>query len=63
MKNDSRFMNCRQVADLFGVTARTIQEWSKNIETFPLPVSPEGAQLRFVREEIEAYFASRCGRK
>ncbi|ENF4907356.1 helix-turn-helix domain-containing protein [Escherichia coli] len=56
-------MNCRQVADLFGVTARTIQEWSKNIETFPLPVSPEGAQLRFVREEIEAYFASRCGRK
>ncbi|HCJ8847877.1 TPA: helix-turn-helix domain-containing protein [Escherichia coli] len=46
-----------EVAKLFSVSKRTVARWvNRKIPGFPIPVSPEGTPLRFIRSEILEYF-------
>lgn len=49
-------MTAEEVAKLFFVSKRTVARWVNSIPGFPIPVSPEGTPLRFIRSEILEYF-------
>ncbi|HFM1588344.1 TPA: helix-turn-helix domain-containing protein [Escherichia coli] len=49
-------MTVKEVARLFCVSERTILRWVNKIPGFPIPVSPEGTPLRFIRSEVLEYF-------
>ncbi|HFU4723969.1 TPA: helix-turn-helix domain-containing protein [Escherichia coli] len=49
-------MTAEEVAKLFCVSKRTVTRWVDKIPGFPIPVSPEGTPLRFIRSEILEYF-------
>ncbi|WP_306377961.1 helix-turn-helix domain-containing protein [Escherichia coli] len=49
-------MTSEEVARLFGVSKRTVTRWTDTIPGFPIPVSPEGTPLRFIRSEVLEYF-------
>ncbi|EHH5191444.1 helix-turn-helix domain-containing protein [Escherichia coli] len=54
--NFPKLMNSEEVARLFGVSKRTITRWVDSIPDFPIPVSPEGTPLKFIRSEVLEYF-------
>lgn len=54
--NFPKLMNSEEVARLFGVSKRTITRWVDSIPDFPIPVSPEGTPLKFIRQEVLEYF-------
>ncbi|MCV5598134.1 helix-turn-helix domain-containing protein, partial [Escherichia coli] len=47
--NDSELMTVNEVAALFGVTRRTIFRWMNKIKGWPVPVSPIGSRIKFIR--------------
>ncbi|EPZ2144329.1 helix-turn-helix domain-containing protein [Escherichia coli] len=49
-------MNSEEVARLFGVSKRTVTRWVDSIPGFPVPVSPEGTPLKFIRSEVIEFF-------
>lgn len=49
-------MTAEEVAKLFSVSKRTVARWVNTIHGFPIPVSPEGTPLRFIRNEILDFF-------
>ncbi|HHU7452756.1 TPA: helix-turn-helix domain-containing protein [Escherichia coli] len=49
-------MTAEEVAKLFSVSKRTVLRWVIKIPGFPIPVSPEGTPLRFIRSEVLEYF-------
>ncbi|EJC2802172.1 helix-turn-helix domain-containing protein [Escherichia coli] len=57
--NDSELMTINEVADLFGVTRRTIFRWMNKIPQWPVPVSPVGARIKFIRSEIMEFYNNR----
>ncbi|MCH6370385.1 helix-turn-helix domain-containing protein [Escherichia coli] len=57
MKDDlPKVMTAEEVARLFAVSKRTITRWVDTIPGFPVPVSPEGSPLRFIRQEVLEFF-------
>ncbi|EJL9604788.1 helix-turn-helix domain-containing protein [Escherichia coli] len=54
--NFPKLMTSEEVARLFGVSKRTITRWVDSIPDFPIPVSPEGTPLKFIRSEVIEYF-------
>lgn len=54
--NFPKLMTSEEVAKLFSVSKRTILRWVDKIPGFPIPVSPEGTPLRFIRSEVLEYF-------
>lgn len=54
--NFPKLMTSEEVALLFGVSKRTVTRWVDSIPGFPIPVSPEGTPLRFIRSEVIEYF-------
>lgn len=54
--NFPKLMNSEEVAKLFGVSKRTVTRWVDTIPGFPIPVSPEGTPLKFIRSEVIEYF-------
>lgn len=54
--NFPKLMTSEEVARLFGVSKRTVTRWVDTIPGFPLPVSPEGTPLKFIRSEVIEYF-------
>lgn len=61
--NDSELMTVNEVAALFGVTRRTIFRWMNKIKSWPVPVTPVGARIKFIRSEIMAFYYSKASRK
>ncbi|EIG6213458.1 helix-turn-helix domain-containing protein [Escherichia coli] len=61
--NDSELMTVNEVAALFGVTRRTIFRWMNKIKVWPVPVTPVGARIKFIRSEIMAFYYSKASRK
>ncbi|CTX57363.1 Predicted transcriptional regulator [Escherichia coli] len=61
--NDSELMTVNEVAALFGVTRRTIFRWMNKIKGWPVPVTPVGARIKFIRSEIMAFYYSKASRK
>ncbi|EFB4180457.1 helix-turn-helix transcriptional regulator [Escherichia coli] len=57
--NDSELMTINEVADLFGVTRRTIFRWMNKIPQWPVPVSPVGARIKFIRSEIMEFYKNK----
>ncbi|HAL1704391.1 helix-turn-helix domain-containing protein [Escherichia coli] len=56
MNSFPSLMTVKEVARLFCVSERTILRWVNKIPGFPIPVSPEGTPLRFIRSEVLEYF-------
>lgn len=56
MNDFPELIGCEEVAKLFCVSKRTILRWVNKIPGFPIPVSPEGTPLRFIRSEVLEYF-------
>lgn len=56
MSNYPELMTAEEVAKLFGVNKRTILRWIDTINGFPIPVSPEGANVKFIKGEVLEYF-------
>lgn len=56
MNDFPELIGCEEVAKLFCVSKRTILRWVNKIPGFPIPVSPEGTPLRFIRSEVLDYF-------
>ncbi|WP_407241529.1 helix-turn-helix domain-containing protein [Escherichia coli] len=56
MNSFPELMNAEEVARLFGVNKRTILRWIDSIPGFPVPVSPEGTPVKFIKKEVLAYF-------
>ncbi|HHK8722554.1 TPA: helix-turn-helix domain-containing protein [Escherichia coli] len=56
MNDFPKLMNSEEVARLFGVSKRTVTRWVDSIPDFPIPVSPEGTPLKFIRSEVLEYF-------
>lgn len=56
MNDFPKLMNSEEVAKLFGVSKRTVTRWVDSIPDFPIPVSPEGTPLKFIRSEVIEYF-------
>lgn len=56
MDNFPELMSCEQVARLFCVNKRTILRWIDSIPGFPIPVSPEGTPVKFIKKEVLDYF-------
>ncbi|CAM7261028.1 TPA: helix-turn-helix domain-containing protein [Escherichia coli] len=56
MNGFPQLMTGKEVAELFRVSQRTITRWVNKIPGFPIPVSPEGTPLRFIRSEVLEYF-------
>lgn len=54
--NFPKLMTSEEVASLFGVSKRTVTRWVDSIPDFPIPVSPEGTPLKFIRSEVIEYF-------
>ncbi|HBJ0272769.1 TPA: helix-turn-helix domain-containing protein [Escherichia coli] len=54
--NFPKLMTSEEVARLFCVSKRTVTRWVDTIPGFPIPVSPEGTPLRFIRSEVLEYF-------
>ena len=60
--NDSELMTVNEVAALFGVTRRTIFRWMNKIKGWPVPVSPIGSRIKFIRSEILEFYKNKCAR-
>lgn len=56
MNDFPKLMTSEEVARLLGVSKRTVTRWVDSIPGFPIPVSPEGTPLRFIRSEVLEYF-------
>ncbi|EFE7841612.1 helix-turn-helix domain-containing protein [Escherichia coli] len=56
MNDFPELIGCEEVAKLFCVSKRTILRWVNKIPGFPIPVSPEGTPLKFIRSEVIEYF-------
>lgn len=56
MNDFPKLMNSEEVACLFGVSKRTVTRWVDSIPGFPVPVSPEGTPLKFIRSEVIEFF-------
>ncbi|EMA5645899.1 TPA: helix-turn-helix domain-containing protein [Escherichia coli] len=57
--NDSELMTINEVAALFGVTRRTIFRWMNKIPQWPVPVTPVGARIKFIRSEIMTFYENK----
>ncbi|ENZ7220402.1 helix-turn-helix domain-containing protein [Escherichia coli] len=51
------------VARLFGVDRRTVIRWMEVVPGFPIPVTPVGSPIKFIKSEITDFFNHRAGRK
>lgn len=60
MNDFPELMSCEEVARLFCVNKRTILRWIDNIPGFPIPISPEGTPVKFIKKEVLAYFWRGC---
>lgn len=56
MNDFPELIGCEEVAKLFCVSKRTILRWIDSIPGFPIPVSPEGTPVKFIKKEVLAYF-------
>ncbi|MED9268497.1 helix-turn-helix domain-containing protein [Escherichia coli] len=56
MSSFPELMTAEEVARLFCVNKRTILRWIDSIPGFPIPVSPEGTPVKFIKKEVLAYF-------
>ncbi|HEI3484673.1 TPA: helix-turn-helix domain-containing protein [Escherichia coli] len=56
MSDYPELMSAEEAAKLFGVNKRTILRWIDSIPGFPIPVSPEGANVKFIKREVLDYF-------
>ncbi|HDX6842411.1 TPA: helix-turn-helix domain-containing protein [Escherichia coli] len=56
MSDYPELMSAAEAAKLFGVNKRTILRWIDSVKGFPLPVSPEGANVKFIKQEMLDYF-------
>ena len=56
MNDYPELMSCADVAQLFSVSQRTILRGIDNIPGFPIPVSPEGTPVKFIKKEVFDYF-------
>ena len=60
--NDSELMTVNEVAALFGVTRRKIFRWMNKITGWPVPVSPIGSRIKFIRSEILEFYKNKGAR-
>lgn len=60
--NDSELMTVNEVAALFGVTRRKIFWWMNKIKGWPVPVSPIGSRIKFIRSEILEFYKNKGAR-
>lgn len=60
--NDSELMTVNEVATLFGVTRRKIFLWMNKIKGWPVPVSPIGSIIKFIRSEILEFYKNKGAR-
>ncbi|EKM4048503.1 helix-turn-helix domain-containing protein [Escherichia coli] len=60
--NDSELMTVNEVAVLFGVTRRKIFRWKNKIKGWPVPVSPIGSRIKFIRSEILEFYKNKGAR-
>ncbi|EHM8969161.1 helix-turn-helix domain-containing protein [Escherichia coli] len=60
--NDSELMTINEVAALFHVTRRTIFRWMNRIPNWPVPVTPVGARIKFIRSEIMEFYENKGAR-
>ncbi|HFT9052600.1 TPA: helix-turn-helix domain-containing protein [Escherichia coli] len=56
MSDYPELMSAAEAARLFGVNKKTILRWIDTIKGFPIPVSPEGANVKFIKQEMLDYF-------
>ncbi|HDL8922074.1 TPA: helix-turn-helix domain-containing protein [Escherichia coli] len=56
MSDYPELMSAAEAARLFGVNKKTILRWIDTIKGFPLPVTPEGANVKFIKQEMLDYF-------
>ncbi|EHX1168942.1 helix-turn-helix domain-containing protein [Escherichia coli] len=56
MSDYPELMSAAEAAKLFGVNKKTILRWIDTIKGFPLPVTPEGANVKFIKQEMLDYF-------
>ncbi|HAW0113052.1 TPA: helix-turn-helix domain-containing protein [Escherichia coli] len=56
MNSFPELMTAEEVARLFCVNKRTILRWIDSIPGFPIPISPEGTPVKFIKKEVLAYF-------
>ncbi|EFG1575584.1 TPA: helix-turn-helix domain-containing protein [Escherichia coli] len=59
MNSFPELMTVKEVARLFCVSERTILRWIDSIPGFPIPVSPEGTPVKFIKKEVFAFFFHR----
>ncbi|HCJ5507377.1 TPA: helix-turn-helix domain-containing protein [Escherichia coli] len=56
MNDFPELITAKEVARLFCVSERTILRWIDSIPSFPIPVSPEGTPVKFIKKEVFAFF-------
>lgn len=56
MSDYPELMSAAEAAKLFGVNKKTILRWIDSIKGFPVPVTPEGANVKFIKQEMLDYF-------
>ncbi|EGI4010874.1 MAG: helix-turn-helix domain-containing protein [Escherichia coli] len=56
MSDYPELMSAAEAAKLFGVNKKTILRWIDRIKGFPIPVTPEGANVKFIKQEMLDYF-------
>ncbi|CEK06157.1 helix-turn-helix domain-containing protein [Escherichia coli] len=56
MSDYPELMSAAEAAKLFGVNKKTILRWIDSIKGFPIPVTPEGANVKFIKQEMLDYF-------
>lgn len=61
--NNNELMTINEVADLFCVTRRTIFRWMNKIPGWPIPVTPVGARIKFLRSEILEFYNNKGTRQ
>ena len=50
MSDYPELMSAAEAAKLFGVNKKTILRWIDSIKGFPIPVTPEGANVKFIKQ-------------
>ncbi|EQO95424.1 hypothetical protein SK85_01362 [Escherichia coli] len=59
---DSELMTVNLPLSL-GVTRRTLFRWMSKIKNWPVPVSPVGARVKFIRSEIMEFYKNKGARQ
>ena len=59
---DSELMTVNLPLSL-GVSRRTLFRWMSKIKNWPVPVSPVGARVKFIRSEIMEFYKNKGARQ